>query len=402
MYTRVSERLATARLATEGADSMQRNSDPGAGAGRYSVESGITPTSIERQRSEADDLRELVEWEPRLSRLEGSMYFKDAFNQLHRQLRRGDFRRSTKGIIFEAVAYGLSPTKADLMTATARRALIARFKKHAIVTAELLEILFAHPASFLNETSVPDEFHVARWELEDALVKREAETIKISASDHGLSEETVAEVWRHAGRSFMSESVPEFLRKISAAGHLWVNSSSVLLRKPMDRNAGRLYFLRSLTRDFAREFGSPMRRAVLSLASFYFACHDLSETDVSKLAPIPKNRETTLSRERRYWDLRTYLDCGTDGCSEAQRDLYQTEIAQIEARLSKLRTFPIWEEVLNCGFNLHIAERIARGFWKYTPRTGTKLESVLEILNMLSKVHCPAVNKSAGHMPDPP
>ncbi|MCS4236671.1 hypothetical protein [Stenotrophomonas sp. BIGb0135] len=60
------------------------------------------------------------------------------------------------------------------------------------------------------------------------------------------------------------------------------------VKKPNDSNVRRLRFIRRLTNEFMREFGTPHRALVLALASVFFETSDMDEAAISKLAPIPK------------------------------------------------------------------------------------------------------------------
>ncbi|KQZ56447.1 hypothetical protein ASD53_12935 [Lysobacter sp. Root559] len=92
--------------------------------------------------------------------------------------------------------------------------------------------------------------------------------------------------------------------------------SDTLLKKPNDKNADRLYFIRSLNRKFCVEFRSPCRAAVLALTSEYFDVTDLDEAALSKLAPFYKPEPIPMSQEEvdfmvHYYEQKgdpTYLD----------------------------------------------------------------------------------------------
>lgn len=75
------------------------------------------------------------------------------------------------------------------------------------------------------------------------------------------------------------------------------SETETIIKKPNDKNAARLYFLRVMTRKFYSEFKSPCRAATLALASVYFNCDDLDEAAVSKLAPLPNFKPIVVTRE---------------------------------------------------------------------------------------------------------
>jgi len=58
-----------------------------------------------------------------------------------------------------------------------------------------------------------------------------------------------------------------------------------IIKKPNDKNANRLHFIRKLNNSLCDEFGSPCRSAALVLTSAFFDCSDLDEAALSKLAP---------------------------------------------------------------------------------------------------------------------
>jgi len=60
------------------------------------------------------------------------------------------------------------------------------------------------------------------------------------------------------------------------------------VKKPNDSNVRRLRFIRRLTNEFMREFGTPHRALVLALTSVFFETSDMDEASISKLAPVPK------------------------------------------------------------------------------------------------------------------
>lgn len=58
-----------------------------------------------------------------------------------------------------------------------------------------------------------------------------------------------------------------------------------IIKKPNDKNADRLHFIRKLNNSLCVEFGSPCRSAALVITSAFFDCSDLDEAALSKLAP---------------------------------------------------------------------------------------------------------------------
>lgn len=56
--------------------------------------------------------------------------------------------------------------------------------------------------------------------------------------------------------------------------------------KPDHKNAKRLYFIRAISHDFNANYGRPLRKETLALASVFFDCSDLDEAAISRLAPV--------------------------------------------------------------------------------------------------------------------
>ncbi|MGV8955570.1 MAG: hypothetical protein ACOH2M_31040 [Cypionkella sp.] len=95
--------------------------------------------------------------------------------------------------------------------------------------------------------------------------------------------------------------IEDVLSTLIACGERFQETDTVI-KKPNDRNAKRLYFLRVLTSSLSAEFGSPCRGAALALASVYFDCSDLDEASISKLAPVkrPHPVEIPVSRLKEF------------------------------------------------------------------------------------------------------
>jgi len=69
-------------------------------------------------------------------------------------------------------------------------------------------------------------------------------------------------------------------------GALMLPELKTEIKKPNDPNVKRLRFIRRLTTDLQRAFGTPHRAVVLALTSLFFDASDLDEAAISKLAPV--------------------------------------------------------------------------------------------------------------------
>lgn len=70
-----------------------------------------------------------------------------------------------------------------------------------------------------------------------------------------------------------------------------------IIKKPNDKNANRLYFIRKLSSSLCAEFDSPCRSAALAITSAFFDCTDLDEAALSKLAPRNKAKPHVIPQE---------------------------------------------------------------------------------------------------------
>lgn len=71
-------------------------------------------------------------------------------------------------------------------------------------------------------------------------------------------------------------------------GALMLPELKTEIKKPNDPNVKRLRFIRRLTTDLQRDFGTPHRAVVLALTSLFFDASDLDEASISKLAPVQR------------------------------------------------------------------------------------------------------------------
>lgn len=187
--------------------------------------------------------------------------------------------KSVESFLLWFVPVSLDPPLQELLSATERRKIAERVRKHATGLKESLaevQQLNGSPAypfqPLLSRLSVRETAHdYMSW-------KRYEE---YENSDH---KEIVHRI-RFATYRLVTERIDELFDTLLEAAELF-ESMPAKLHRPKNANARRLYFLRSMTYQFQRNFGSPCRKQTLSLASIFFDCADLDEAAVSKLAPV--------------------------------------------------------------------------------------------------------------------
>jgi len=87
----------------------------------------------------------------------------------------------------------------------------------------------------------------------------------------------------------------------------WANRSRSI-QKPGHPNARRLFFIRSLVRDFTENFGKLWRGETLELTSVFFDCADLDEAAITKLAPDPRRKRLNQSAKNPHIDSGESID----------------------------------------------------------------------------------------------
>lgn len=95
-------------------------------------------------------------------------------------------------------------------------------------------------------------------------------------------------VARYSVYHLLTYGMKDVMSTLANAAERWRDTGTQALAKPNHKNARRLIFLRFLTRSFVRIFGGPARELTLELASVYFDCSDLTEADLSNLAPVAR------------------------------------------------------------------------------------------------------------------
>jgi hypothetical protein len=101
--------------------------------------------------------------------------------------------------------------------------------------------------------------------------------------DVPMDEETTHRC-RYAIYFMLMYDLDEFFDAIRR-GADWFSWQETIIKKPNDKNANRLHFIRKLNNSLCSEFDSPCRSAALAITSAFFDCSDLDEAALSKLAP---------------------------------------------------------------------------------------------------------------------
>lgn len=101
---------------------------------------------------------------------------------------------------------------------------------------------------------------------------------------------------RYACYAFLMHRLDLLFSTLRGAIEIFSESETVI-KKPNDKNARRLYFIRNLNKAFCSEFRSPCRAAALELTSVFFECGDLDEATLSKLAPYHEPKGMAIPDE---------------------------------------------------------------------------------------------------------
>lgn len=95
----------------------------------------------------------------------------------------------------------------------------------------------------------------------------------------------IQQIGQNIAATLAFTDLPLLLRGLCDALSQWADRP-LPITKPDHDHARRLYFLRSVTDDFVREYGRPFRKETLALASVFFDCSGLDEASVSRIAPV--------------------------------------------------------------------------------------------------------------------
>lgn len=195
---------------------------------------------------------------------------------------KGVFRRPTRSDTAETVVWhaairgALGPDHSEKLTKKERLRLASSVRRSATELRESLEVVLAG--------GVPYQFQANLDGLALDATNSFAETFE----EHKRGELEEADHFntsRFAIYHLLMDGLPELLETIVESADWW-GAQEQYLAKPNHPNAERLYFIRRATETFYLYFGQPMRELTLELTSVYFDCSDLSEADLSRLAPV--------------------------------------------------------------------------------------------------------------------
>lgn len=182
--------------------------------------------------------------------------------------------------LFESVLLALSePPMAETMTRSERRKVAQKIRHHSQELQLLLE-------GFQRDDGEPGigwpfraEFSQVACRFADQEPDGDWVALDLRTSSH------LKRARLFAIRDVLGVHWQQIFTAINAGADLLAEKET-LIKKPGDRNARRLYFLRTISVRLMGEFGSPCRAVALALASIYYDCSDLDEAAVSKLAPV--------------------------------------------------------------------------------------------------------------------
>jgi hypothetical protein len=255
----------------------------------------------EEARDTRGSRRRVLDENPVVKRLKESPHYNEILRLLNKHTRRFkdrsspmyDFRTNDEFICDAAVEGMAGPDLTERMTAGERRKAAATIINGCNAVWSALAPLFAE--------RMPDEFQFEFDQLAKNIAYSEADRLRDGVK---FGEEGITRCWS-AAYSFLMEDLESLFLAIGAAADQWRNQESIL-KKPNDSNAARLYFIRKVSKRMYLGFGLPLREATLALTSVYFACDDLNEADLSKIAPHYKPHLPQSSGED-YERLREYL-----------------------------------------------------------------------------------------------
>lgn len=251
-----------------------------------------------RQRREAWVAESRARWRqelmvrPAITKLVESDQYKIVMEALGRRSRRKLLKMEPAPMdldlwVFQAVEQCLAdPELAETMTARERRERAAAIERHC---DELWKLI----SPFVGE-------HGFGWPFQPNLdylaLELSIDYTKKGFDVSGDELEDIQHQARYAIYYALMQRMEDVLATIVQCGDHFAILNTVI-KKPNDPNARRLYFLRTITKKLAYEFGGPCRSVALSLAGVYFDCTDLDEASVSKLAPVEKPEPIAIPRE---------------------------------------------------------------------------------------------------------
>jgi hypothetical protein len=274
--------------------------------------------------------RELQGRDPNVRRLWDSPQFSQVVGSLEGRRRfvgAGKFPLPDVGsLVTSVVQRGLAePDVAETMTASERRKLAQTIINHADGLREALRPFMDERRGF----KWPFQPYLDRLALEVQISEEE----RLAEAGVPMDEETAHRCRFAVYHLFMHKM--DWLFDAITEGAENFSESETILKKPNDPNAKRLYFLRTVTRQFCMEFRSPCRAATLALASVYFDCSDLDEAAVSKLAPVVKPTPVEISQEE-FDEVVSKMERTLEFFA-SKDDADPEKIEELRENLSKLR-----------------------------------------------------------------
>lgn len=101
---------------------------------------------------------------------------------------------------------------------------------------------------------------------------------------------------RYAVYRFLMYDLGAFFDAIRCGADSFSRQETIV-KKPNDKNANRLHFIRKLNKALCGEFDSPCRSAALVITSALFDCSDLDEAALSKLAPRSRAKPEVVPQD---------------------------------------------------------------------------------------------------------
>lgn len=195
-------------------------------------------------------------------------------------LKRSLFGHVPEAVLVRAAMSGLrGPSYTERLTRAERSNMAQGIRHHSGALAGLLE-------EVLWEKNLPYQFQAMLDGMAlDAAVHYE-QTIEEELRRE-LEKNDVFHFARFAIYDFLLSGLPDLLETIESAAEWW-SEEEQFLAKPNHPNAERLYMIRRVTEAFFVAYGKPMRELTLELTSVFFDCSDISEADLSRLAPVQK------------------------------------------------------------------------------------------------------------------
>lgn len=183
---------------------------------------------------------------------------------------------SIRSFLLFYVATSLDPPFEELLSATERKKISERIRRHA----NGLKDAMAEIQQKNGSPAYPFQSMISRLSVY-ATANYYLEWKNYEDGDH----ESIVHRLRFGIYQLLAKDFDEIMNSLIYACDHW-DELPTKLHRPAGANAKRLYFLRAMTNHFQRHFGTPCRKQTLALASVFFDCSDLDEATISKLAPV--------------------------------------------------------------------------------------------------------------------